>query len=76
MTIKNRLEEIISKQNTTMYAVARDSGLNYATVHSLTKGNPKRIDLETIDKICRVLNITIGELFVHDMEEVRATATR
>ena len=75
MTIRSRLEDVITEQNTTMYAVARDAGLNYATVHSLAKGNSKRIDLETVDKICRVLHITIGDLFVHTTEESTATAT-
>lgn len=75
MTIKSRLREIIADRNTTIYAVARDAGLNYATVHSLAGDRSRRVDLETIEKICAVLGITIGELFVHVNNEEPSAPT-
>ena len=71
MAIRNRLAEIIAERNITMYAVARDAELNYATVHSLAKNKSKRIDLETVERLCSVLNTTIGELFVHTEDGIK-----
>jgi putative transcriptional regulator len=75
MTIKSRLSEIIADRNTTIYAVARDAGLNYATVHGLAGNRSRRVDLETVEKICAVLGITIGELFVHVKNEEQSAPT-
>jgi len=43
--------------------VARLSGLSYQTVFDLHHGKAQRIDLVTLDKMCRALEVDVGELF-------------
>ena len=76
MALRSRLDEIIAERQTTMYAVARDSGLSYQTVHSLAKNQTKRIDLETIEKICAALDTTISDIFVHTPKETETPTPR
>jgi putative transcriptional regulator len=43
--------------------VARETGLNRSTVAGLYKETAARVDLDTIDKLCRHFNCPVGELF-------------
>jgi putative transcriptional regulator len=43
--------------------VARETGLNRSTVAGLYKETAARVDLDTIDKLCRLFNCPVGELF-------------
>jgi putative transcriptional regulator len=51
--------------------VARQSGLSYQTVFDLYHGKAQRIDLATLDKLCRVLGVPVGELFEYVPDEMQ-----
>jgi DNA-binding Xre family transcriptional regulator len=48
--------------------LAQRTGLHYATVYRLWKGEAKRFDIDTIDKLCTLLNVKPGQLFEHIAE--------
>jgi len=43
--------------------VSRETGLHRNTVTALYYENAKRIDFDTMDKLCRYFDCTPGELF-------------
>ncbi len=50
--------------------IARDTEINRNTLHRLYNETATRVDLEVIEKLCRHLDIEVGELFelVKDQE--------
>jgi putative transcriptional regulator len=48
--------------------LARRAGLSRSTIHRLTSGHGQRVDLRTLARVCRVLDLTPGEIIVwqHD----------
>ncbi len=49
--------------------IARLSGLQSNTISGIYNNKARRIDLDTIDTLCHVLNCTPGELLEHRTEE-------
>ena len=43
--------------------VARETGLNRSTVAGLYREDAVRVEIETIDKLCRLFQCQVGELF-------------
>lgn len=43
--------------------VARETGLNRNTVTLLYKETAKKVDLDTIDKLCEFFDCEVGDLF-------------
>ena len=41
---------------------ARQSGLNRSTISLLYHGNATRVDLEALEKLCKVFNCSVGEM--------------
>lgn len=42
--------------------VARETGMSKTTLHKLYNGQSTRIDFETIEKLCVLLNVEVGDL--------------
>ena len=78
MAIENRIRHVINERGTTIYRVAKDTGLTYQTVHNLA--NPEkelsRIDMATLGKLCSYLNAEVGELFVYQRNESETPTPR
>ena len=49
----------------TIKVVARATGLYRGTITLLYDETASKVDLETIDKLCAFLGVTVGELFEH-----------
>ena len=43
--------------------VARETGLNRSTIAALYREDAVRVDLETMDQLCRLFGCGVGELF-------------
>jgi putative transcriptional regulator len=50
----------------TIATTAKLAGLNYDTVANLYHGNAKRIDLGTLDALCRALDVEPGDLLEYE----------
>jgi putative transcriptional regulator len=69
MTIRNRVSRAMGERRLKIADVARLSGLSYQTVWDLYHGKAQRIDLTTLDKLCRALGVQVGELFEYVPDE-------
>lgn len=61
--IKNNLSKILGERRMKMSELSRETGLAINTVSGLYYSRCKQVQFETIDKICKALNIGIGDLF-------------
>jgi putative transcriptional regulator len=62
MAILNRVSRAMGERRLKITDVARRSGLSYQTVFDLYHDRAQRIDLTTLDKLCRALECSVGEL--------------
>ena len=65
--IKCRLEELLKTKNTTIQSIHENTKINRDTIAKLSKNQLVRIDLKTIEELCKTLDCSMGELFI--MEE-------
>ncbi len=61
--IKCHLSRILGERKLKVAEVARDTEINRNTLHRLYNETATRVDLEIIEKLCRHLDIQVGELF-------------
>lgn len=61
--MKIKFSMLLGEKKLKVTEVARATGLSNNTLYKLYEGNQKRIDLETIEKVCRFLDCTPSELF-------------
>jgi putative transcriptional regulator len=60
--VKLQLEKVLKDRNKTMYALAKETGTTYATIHKLAKDDVKYVQLEILEKICINLNCTPNDI--------------
>ena len=71
--IINHFSEILGRKRLNQRDVVRGTGLAINTVAGLYHDDVKRVDLDTIDKVCRFLGVTVGEIFEYKEEGHDAT---
>lgn len=59
----NRLSRLLGERRMSIADAVRVSGVSYKTVFDLYHDKTTRIDLGTIDKLCRALRCTPNDLF-------------
>lgn len=57
-----RLQELIDEHGTTQSALARDSGVSFATINRMCGNVTAQVSLETLDKLARALGVEPGDL--------------
>ena len=62
--IKIRLSEVLVEREQTLYWLWKQTGIRYATVWQLGKGEASRLNLDVLDRICEVLQCQPGDLLV------------
>lgn len=72
VAIRNHLSRVMGEQRLKIQDVASRSGLAYTTVFDLYHGRAKRLDLETLNALCRVLGVQPGDLFSYVPDEPAA----
>ncbi len=61
--IVNRIAQIAHARGKNVRELSNEMGVQYNTVLNLFRGQGTRIDLETLDALCRVLQVQPGDLF-------------
>ncbi|MBS5317720.1 MAG: helix-turn-helix transcriptional regulator [Clostridiales bacterium] len=61
--IKNRISEELDRQGKSMYWLAQETQTSYPTIHKLSNNKTESIKFDTLERICRALNCSIGDLF-------------
>ena len=63
------LPVLLAERRMKVADVARETGMSKTTLHKLYNGQSTRIDFETIDKLCLLLNVEVGELLKLQADE-------
>lgn len=67
MKIRIAIKEVAEKigiENPTQ--LTEKTGLNYATCYNLWENRVKRIDLKTLEKLCKTLNVSPNDLLGYE----------
>jgi putative transcriptional regulator len=59
-----RLGETLEERGQTVYWLWKQTGIRYATVWQMSKGEITRLNLDVLDRICAVLECQPGDLLV------------
>lgn len=62
--IKLRLMEMLEERERTLYWLCKQTGIRYATIWQMGKGEVARLNMDALDRICEVLECQPGELLV------------
>ncbi|WP_417582560.1 helix-turn-helix domain-containing protein [Nitrincola sp.] len=60
--VRCHLARLMGEHKMKVIDVARETGLNRNTVTLLYKETAQRIDLDAIDKLCKLFNCAVGDL--------------
>ena len=74
--IQIRLSELLESRGRSLYWLAKESGIRYATVWKLGKGRSTRLRLDVLDNICAVLDCQPGDLLVRVEQNKRRKGVR
>ena len=72
VAIVNNLSREMGTQRLSVQEVARRAGLHYNTVYELYHDRSRRIDFETLDKLCRALGVGVGDILEYREDETPA----
>ncbi|ROQ44164.1 putative transcriptional regulator [Marinobacter sp. 3-2] len=61
--IKCHLSKLMGEKKLKIVDVARETGVNRGTITRLYHETASRVELETIDALCRYLGCEVGDLF-------------
>ena len=61
--IKCHLSSFMGAEKLKIMDVVRETGLHRTTVTSLYKETAKKVDLEAVEKICRLFKCDVGQMF-------------
>ncbi len=64
-----RVKEIAEAQGLNMQKLSAKSGISYSTVVDLWYDRTRRIDKDTLARLCEALGVSTGELLVWEQEQ-------
>ena len=66
-----RLNENLEAKGHTLYWLAKQTGIRYATIWNLSRGQVGRLSVDVLDRICEALDCQPGDLLVRVTETKR-----
>jgi putative transcriptional regulator len=60
--IENRLSRLLGERRMSIAELERRTGIPYTSLFELYHGRAKRVDLKTLDRICKALGVTPGDI--------------
>lgn len=64
--IKVLLNGLLEERERTLYWLSMQSGVRYATVWKLSRGEVGRLNLDALDRLCEALECQPGDLLVRE----------
>ena len=61
--LKNHLSKLIGEKRYTIVEVSRKTGLTTSTISNLYNDKVKRLDFDTLEKLCKLFNCQPNDLF-------------
>jgi putative transcriptional regulator len=84
MAVKSRLRAIVAQQNyeraeagqpeLSIRGIAHDAGLSASVVSGLMSNRAKRLDMTTLDRLCRFFGVQPGDILVYTPDESEGAA--
>lgn len=74
MAVRFRLRELLAERGMSQTDLQIKTGLAYSTVNDLFNNKPRRVELETLDVLCEVLDCSIADLLERIPEKKRGRA--
>ena len=71
LAVRFRLADVLTERTMTQTELSRRSGVSIVTVNGIANNRTTRVDLETLDKLCEVLDVAPGELLERDAPKRR-----
>jgi len=68
--IRCRLSTYMGREKLTMVDVAKKIGVHRNTISLLYKEDAKKVDLETLEKLCNLFDCTVGEMLYIEKESI------
>ncbi len=68
--IINRFPVILAEKRLRVADVVRATGMSKTTLHKLYNDDSSRIDFETLDKLCRFLEVQVGDLLEYKPDDL------
>lgn len=62
--LKLQLAELLAEREKTIYWLSKETNIRYATLWQMSRGEVGRINTDTLDRICAVLECDPGDLIV------------
>jgi putative transcriptional regulator len=63
--IEVRLAKLLKARGRSLYWLAKETGMSYPAIASVSKGKTERISFTTLSEICRVLECEAGDVLVY-----------
>jgi len=60
--IENRLSRILGERRMSIAELERQTGVPYTSLFELYHGRAKRVDIKTLDRICKALGVDVGDI--------------
>jgi putative transcriptional regulator len=73
--IKLRLNELLAERGLTPYWLWKETGIRWASIWQMNKGDTERLHIETLDRICEALQCQPGHLLIR-VESKRGKLSR
>lgn len=67
--IRCHLGRLLGERKLKISDVARDTGINRGTLTRLYQETVERIEVDSIDRLCRYLGVTVADLLEYQSEE-------
>jgi DNA-binding Xre family transcriptional regulator len=71
--VRWQLKELAEAKGFNKHSLSLAAGLSYNTVRPMWLNTARRADLDTIDRLSRVLQVSPGDLMVRVEDEVRSS---
>ncbi len=66
--VRLRVREIAEGQGLNMQRLADKSGISYSTIVDLWYDRTRRLDKDTLSRLCQALNVTPGDVLKYEPE--------
>ena len=69
--LKNHLSKLMGEKRYTIIEVSRKTGLTTSTISNLYNDKVKRLDFDTLEKLCKLFNCQPNDLFEYIPDETQ-----
>ena len=73
--IKNQLKHILIDKNMSLNQLAEETGITYSMIYDFANMKRQSVKYETVDAICKLLQVTPGDILTYEPEWAKTAVT-